>query len=226
MKKSATKNLHVLYVEDDEVARENGIEYLENYFDHIYAASDAFEGLKLYREVHPDIIITDIQMPKLNGLEFVKQIRKENKETQIIVITAHNDTAYLLQAIELQLIKYLIKPVQESAFKEALRLCIESIHTKYSNIIELAENTLFDRYNQTLLRDGEVVILRTKELQLLCLLLKHKNRYVTYSEIEHQIWRESGMSNDALKTLMKNLKAKLPQNLIYNLSGTGYKIEY
>jgi two-component system, OmpR family, response regulator VanR len=54
MKRLATKNLHVLYVEDDDVARENGIEYLENYFDHIHAASDAFEGLKLYRDVHPE----------------------------------------------------------------------------------------------------------------------------------------------------------------------------
>lgn len=225
MDKSSTKNLHVLYVEDDDVARENGIEYLENYFDHIHAASDAFEGLKLYREVHPEIIITDIQMPKLSGLEFVKQIRKENKECQIIVITAYSDTAYLLQAVELQLIKYLIKPVQEGAFKEALRLCVESIYNKNSNIVELPDNTFFDIYNQTLVCDGEVVILRTKELQMLNLLLKHKNRYVTYNEIEHHLWRESVMTSDALKTVMKNLKAKLPPNLISNLSGTGYKIE-
>lgn len=225
MEKLATKNLCVLYVEDDDVARENGIEYLENYFNYIYAASDAFEGLKLYREYHPEIIITDIQMPKLNGLEFIKQIRKENKETQIIVITAFSDTAYLLQAIELQLIKYLIKPVQESAFKEALQLCIDSIHNKDSSIIELSQNTFFDRYNQTLVCEGEIVTLRTKELQLLNLLLKYKNRYVTYSEIESHIWRESVMSADALKTLIKNLKSKLPPNLISNLSGTGYKIE-
>lgn len=225
MDKAATKNLHVLYVEDDDVARENGIEYLENYFDHVYAASDAFEGLKLYREIRPDIIITDIQMPKLNGLEFIKQIRKENKETQIIVITAYSDTAYLLQAIELQLVKYLIKPVQEHAFKEALRLCVESIVNKDSNIITLADDTFFDTYNQTLLSNGELVTLRTKEIQMLVLLLKYKNRYVTYSEIEHYVWRNSVMTADALKTLVKNLKAKLPPNLIVNLSGTGYKIE-
>lgn len=225
MDRSATKNLHVLYVEDDDVARENAIEYLEHYFDHIYAASDAFQGLKLYRELNPDIIITDIQMPKLNGLEFIKQIRKENQETQIIVVTAYSDTTYLLQAIELRLIKYLIKPVQESGFKEALQLCIDSIRNKDSNIIELSQNTFFDRYNQTLVCEGEIVTLRTKELQLLTLLLKYKTRYVTYAEIENHIWRESAMSSDALKTLVKNLKTKLPPNLISNLSGTGYKIE-
>lgn len=225
MDRFATHNLHLLYVEDDDVARENAIEYLEHYFDHIYAASDAFQGLKLYRELNPDIIITDIQMPKLNGLEFIKQIRKENQETQIIVVTAYSDTTYLLQAIELRLIKYLIKPVQESAFKEALQLCIDSIRNKDSNIIELSQNTFFDRYNQTLVCEGEIVTLRTKELQLLTLLLKYKTRYVTYAEIENHIWRESAMSSDALKTLVKNLKTKLPPNLISNLSGTGYKIE-
>lgn len=225
MEKLATKNLCVLYVEDDDVARENGIEYLENYFDYIYAASDAFEGLKLYREYHPEIIITDIQMPKLNGLEFIKQIRKENKETQIIVITAFSDTTYLLQAIELQLIKYLIKPVQEGAFREALQLCVDSIHSKDTNIIEMSKNVFFDRYNQTLFDHGEMIPLRTKELLLLNLLLKYKNRYVTYSEIENHVWRDSVMSVDALKTLIKNLKAKLPPNVISNLSGTGYKIE-
>lgn len=225
MDTSATRNLHVLYVEDDDVARENGIEYLENYFDHVYAASDAFQGIKLYRELNPDIIITDIQMPKLNGLEFIKQIRKENKEAQIIVVTAYSDTAYLLQAIELQLIKYLVKPVEESAFKEALQLCIDSIRNKDTNVIELSKNVFFDRYNQTLFDQGEMISLRTKELLLLNLLLKYKNRYVTYSEIENYVWRESVMSTDALKTLIKNLKAKLPPNLISNLSGTGYKVE-
>ena len=225
MDKLVTKTLHVLYVEDDDVARENGIEYLENYFDHVYAAANAFEGLKLYREIDPDIIITDIQMPKLNGLDFIKQIRKENQETQIIVISAYSDTAYLLQAVELRLIKYLIKPVQESAFKEALQLCIESIINKESNIIQLSQDTFFDTYNQTLVCADTIITLRTKELQLLNLLLKYKNRYVTYNEIEHCVWRESAMSNDALKTLIKNLKNKLPPNLISNLSGTGYKIE-
>ena len=74
--------IKVLYVEDDDVARENGVEYLENYFHNIYEAPDAITALTLYEKHNPDIIITDIQMPKLNGLEFVKKIRQKDKETQ------------------------------------------------------------------------------------------------------------------------------------------------
>lgn len=223
--KKLFKNIKVLYVEDDDIARENGVEYLENYFEYIYEAPNAFTALKLYEMYKPDIIITDIQMPKLNGLEFVKKIRERDKKTQVIIITAHSDTEYLLKAVELQLIKYLIKPVTEKEFDDALHLCIENIQEDSSNIEKLASKTYFDKYNKTLVKENEIVKLRTKEIELLSLLLKYKNRYVTYSEIENYIWQENVMTKDALKTLVKNLKSKLPKDIISNLTGTGYKIE-
>ncbi len=217
--------IKLLYVEDDDIARENGIEYLENYFENIYEAPDALSALKLYEEVQPDIIITDIQMPKLNGLEFIKRVRQKNKKVQVIVLSAFSDKEYLFAAIELQLVKYLIKPIKEEELENALNLCIESIKNDSSNIVKLKENCNFDIYNQTLIFEDEIVKLRTKELDLLTLLIKNRNRYVTYEEIENFVWSHSVMSKDALKTVMKNLKAKLPKELISNLSGTGYKID-
>ena len=59
------KNIKILYVEDDEITRENAVEYLENFFENIYEAADAIKALQLYEKYKPDIIITDIQMPKL-----------------------------------------------------------------------------------------------------------------------------------------------------------------
>jgi len=218
------KNIKVLYVEDDEIARENGLEYLENYFDNIYEASDALSALKLYEKYQPHLIITDIQMPKLNGLEFIQRIRQKDKKVQVIVISAFSDKDYLFKAIELQLVKYLIKPVREKDYEEALNLCIDSINNDSSNIYELNEEFTFDIFNQTLVVKDTIVKLRTKEIDFLCLLLKNKNRYVSYSEIENYVWNDSAMSKDALKTLVKNIKTKIPKELISNLSGTGYKI--
>jgi len=224
---SPTKNIKILYVEDDEIARENGIEYLENYFDTIYDASNGLEALTLYDKYKPDIIITDIEMPKLNGLEFVERIRKEDDTTQIIITTAYSHKEYLFRAIELKLIKYLVKPINEKEFEEAIKLCIDNIDTdiKSSNIIHISDDSIFDTYNKTLVKNGELVKLRTKELDLLTLLIKNKTRFVTYIEIENEIWIDSVMTKDALKTVIKNLKSKLPDNSISNLSGTGYKIE-
>lgn len=225
MNKSSNKNIKVLYVEDDDIARENGVEYLENYFEHIYEAPDAIKALELYDEHKPDIIITDIQMPKLNGLEFLKKIREKDQTTHVIIITAFSDTEYLLKAVELKLVKYLIKPVKEEEFDEALKSCVESINEENSNIVQLSDDAYFDTFNLSLVVDGEIIKLRTKEIELLTLLLRYKNRFVTYSEIENYVWQDSAMSKDALKTLIKNLKSKLPKNLISNLTGSGYKIE-
>ncbi|MBY0541224.1 MAG: response regulator [Campylobacterales bacterium] len=225
MIKNINKNIKILYVEDDEIARENGIEYLENFFEQIYEASDAIKALQLYEKYQPDIIITDIQMPKLNGLEFIKRIRQKDKKTQIIIITAFCDKDYLLKAIELGLVKYLVKPVREKEFEEALFLCVNSLQNNESNIVKLENNSYFDIFNKNLVINEEIIKLRTKEILFLELLIKNKNRYVSYEEIENYVWNDSVMTKDALKTLVKNIKNKIPKNLILNLTNSGYKID-
>lgn len=219
------KNIKILVVEDDEIALENEVEYLQEYFENIYEAKDAIEALKIYEQIQPSIIITDIQMPKLNGLEFVQRIREKNDEVQIIILTAFCDKEYLLKAIELKLIKYLIKPINEKEFYNALLTCVNNLKNQKSNIINLGNNLIFDMYNLSLVHDNELIKLRTKEVDFLYLLLKNKDRFVTYIEIENFVWCDDVMTKDALKTLVKNLKKKIPSDLIINLNGTGYKID-
>lgn len=197
---------------------------MQEYFQNIYEAKDAIEALKIYEQVQPSIIITDIQMPKLNGLEFVQRIREKNDEVQIIILTAFCDKEYLLKAIELKLVKYLVKPINEKEFYKALQTCVNNLQNKKSNIINLGNNLIFDMYNLTLVQNEEIIKLRTKEVDFLYLLLKNKDRYVTYVEIENYVWRDDVMTKDALKTVVKNLKKKIPNDLIINLTGTGYKI--
>ena len=218
------KNIKILVVEDDEIALENEVEYLQEYFENIYEAKDAIEALKIYEQIQPSIIITDIQMPKLNGLEFVQRIREKNDEVQIIILTAFCHKDYLLKAIELKLVKYLIKPINEKEFYNALLTCVNNLKNQKSNIINLGNNLIFDMYNLSLVHNNELIKLRTKEVDFLYLLLKNKDRFVTYIEIENFVWCDDVMTKDALKTLVKNLKKKIPSDLIINLNGTGYKI--
>jgi DNA-binding response OmpR family regulator len=219
------QNIKILFVEDDDIARENAVEYLDEKFQEVIEAKDGLEAWQLYMQHQPQIIITDIMMPKINGLELVERIRKNDKKTHIIITSAFSTKEYLLRAIELQLVKFLIKPITQEQLDEALQMCCAMSSASLCNIIDLGHECYFDEYNKTVVCKKEVFQLRTKESLLLELLLKNTMRYVTYEEIEHVVWQNSSMSKDALKTLIRDLKNKLPQGVLKNLSGTGYKID-
>jgi len=103
------KNITVLYVEDEESVREEVAHFCKNFIPSFYTAQNGEEGLELFSKIKPDLVITDIQMPKMNGLEMIKKL---NSNTPIIVTTAYSDTDFFLEAIELQVSKFNIKPIK------------------------------------------------------------------------------------------------------------------
>lgn len=105
-----------------------------------------------------------------------------------------------------------------------MKLCLNSLNEDSSNIIKFDENSYFDIFNKTFVVKNEIVKLRAKEILLLEILIKNKNRYVTYEEIESYVWFDSIMTKDALKTLVKNIKIKISKDIIDNLTNVGYKI--
>lgn len=214
--------LTLLYVEDDEVIRQNAVEYLAEYFKEVYQAKDGLEGLACYEDHKPDMIITDIEMPRLNGLAMAKKIRKSDKSTPIIITTAYTDTKYLMQAVELQLIKYIVKPINSKKLHEALNLLIE--HLNINSIITIDTQTHYDSLNKNLMIDNTPIKLTHKELQLLDLLVKNHHRTVNYEEIENTIWYDDVMTKDALRALVRTLRQKLQGEYLENVSGFGYRL--
>ncbi len=101
----------ILYVEDDLETREELQFILEHYVAKLYIAKNGREGLALYREHQPDIVVTDIQMPEMNGLSMAADIRSINPEQAIVIISAYNDVEYLFRALELGIQHYITKPV-------------------------------------------------------------------------------------------------------------------
>ena len=217
-------NLSLLYVEDDPFILQNAIEFLNDLFLEVYGAKDGKEALDIYHEKKPDIIITDIDMPHLSGLELCKKIRKDDDTTPIIITTAFANQEYLLKAIELNLVKYLIKPIQEDDLLEALKSATHKLDKKEKSIITLADNLYFDTFNYTLKSDDELIKLSSNEIAFLELLLKNKHRIVSYKEIENFVWDGEYMSEDALKSLVKSLRKKTTKELIQNHSKIGYRI--
>ncbi|MBN2817038.1 MAG: response regulator transcription factor [Campylobacterales bacterium] len=218
----------ILYVEDEEAIRENYTLYLKKYFAHVYTAGDGEEAYKVYRDKKPELMLVDINIPKMNGLELVRKIRQNDRATKIIVLTAHADVNYLLDATELMLTKYLVKPITRSVLKDALNIAIEDMtnfNVSSNLIIPLKENFSFNIETRELFASGVKITLTNQEMQMLTLFLLNQNRTMSYEEIIYELWDEYSESKvSSIKTLIKKLRQKLPQGTIENVFAVGYKV--
>jgi len=112
----ALKDFKVLYVEDDENVREETTQLLKLIFSHIDTAVNGAEGLEKYSKNSYDLVITDIAMPVMNGIEMIRKIKKINENQKFIIMTAYNDVNFLLESIELGVDGYIIKPIELNKF--------------------------------------------------------------------------------------------------------------
>ncbi|MEA1983944.1 MAG: response regulator, partial [Campylobacterota bacterium] len=109
-------SLKLLYVEDNEEARESMLVILKLFFADIVIAVDGNDGLKKFKSNNIDLIITDINMPNLNGLEMAQKIKEFNQEVPILILSAHNESDYFLQGIQIGIEGYLLKPLEMEQF--------------------------------------------------------------------------------------------------------------
>ena len=215
----------LLYIEDNEATRLVTTMFLEPYFSSIVEATNGREALKLYEEERPDIIISDIEMPQMNGLEFSKKIREKDKKTPIIITTAYTSVEYLLEAVTLKLIKYINKPLKETDLLEALDVAFRELESKNPSLVQLNKILFYDTFNHTLTSKGELIHLSSSESKLLDILIKNRDRIVSYTEIEHYIWEDKYMSFDSLRSLVLKTRKLVGKSVIQNISKTGYKIK-
>ncbi len=114
------RSLKLLYVEDDENVRIPTAKLLDRCSKELYIACDGVEGLELFKKYSPDVVVTDITMPRMDGLEMAEQIRKTSQFTPIIVTTAHFDAEFLMRAISIGINQYIAKPVDFSMLIDKL----------------------------------------------------------------------------------------------------------
>ena len=133
--KMDAEGLSVLYVEDNHALRENASKLLSKIFDTVHSAQDGEKGLASYKEFHPDIVITDIKMPNMSGLELASHIRKISLDTKILIMSAFDDKENLHQGIDIGISGFLAKPVaMQELVKELHKIVKEITDTKNKNL--------------------------------------------------------------------------------------------
>lgn len=126
------KKSTILYLEDEDIIRSETISIFEKFFKKVLTATNGEEGLSLY-QTHKDeidIVLTDINMPKMNGIEFMAAIRKETYELPILIVTAFNDVDVLGKAIKLNVADYIVKPMQMNSTLKIFDKILTDIHNK------------------------------------------------------------------------------------------------
>ena len=123
-------DISVLYVEDEDFTREQIHQLLQTRVRQVFVAQNGAEGLELFRKNGPDLVVTDILMPVLDGLKMVTEIRSGNRNIPIIVTTAYSETSYMMGAIDAGVDQYVIKPIELERFFAAIEKCAEIIESR------------------------------------------------------------------------------------------------
>lgn len=218
----------ILFVEDEKAIRDNYITYLKKYFANIYEADNGESALKVYKEKRPELLIIDINIPKLSGLELLKKIRETDCATRAIMLTAHSDVNTLLQATELNLTKYLVKPITRVQLKEALHMALEEMQnfTITSNTtLSLRGGYLWNFQTNELSLDGTVINFTKTESKFISYIMQNHKQICLNDDIIYEIWDDYDEKKmNSLKSLVHKVRQKLPEDFLENIFGLGYKV--
>ena len=219
-------SLKLLYIEDDRDIQEIYLNLLQEHIGEVYCANDGEEGYEKYLEIKPDIILLDINMPKIDGLTLAKKIREIDKDVKIIITTSYSDREKLLQAIELYLIKYILKPIEPNILKDALFKAIKEIEKEQGKLFYLDKITIWNSTNQQLIENGIEIRLTKNERRFLMLISSNPSKVYTFFEIfDYLSYDDFDKEYDAnqIRALVKLVRKKVPKDAIINIYGEGYR---
>ena len=231
-----SKELTVLFVEDHKDLRENSVDMLKNFFTQVHSAVDGDEAFTKYQDFYKnnskyyDIVISDIQMPKIDGVELTKNIYTINPSQIIIILSAFDDSKYLLPLINLGIERFIKKPIDYKELIKVLLLSSKKLSKKdnklnLSHKINLDDNFSFDREKNTLFNKNKNIYLTKYEIIFMQLLTTNVGKIYTNEEIviNYTFYNEN-LDAQNIRKLISKLRKKLPKDIIESIYGIGYRI--
>ncbi len=218
------KNLTVLLVENNSDSKKIIYDILIDNFEKVITAQNGDEGLKKFKKYNPNMVITNVFMPIIDGLDMAKCIKEISKDTPIIILSTHCEKETLLKAIDVGIDKFLIKPIMPGDFLETIEnVAKNKIET--TNIIKIGNGYSFNKIKRVLIREGVEISLTKKELAFVSLLIKRFGTLVLHDEIKSVVWVGESVTEAAIRTFVKRVRDKVGSSFIKNVPGLGYKIE-
>lgn len=215
----------ILLLEDDMALHETVKDFLESLKYEVISSFDGDDARDKAYEHNFDLLLLDVNVPKLSGFELLSEIRGMENLTPAIFITSLNGITDLESGYDSGCDDYIKKPF---ALKE-LQLRVETLlkrefyHNK-SDTIVLPNGCSFDTNRDNLIQNETLVSLANKELKLLKLFLQHKNELVSHEMIESSLWEyDEDISESAVRTYIKHLRQILGKDTIVSIKKSGYK---
>ena len=180
--------MKILVVEDDKVIREGICEYLSEFGYEMYEAEDGRKALDIFKDKDINLIILDIQIPLLNGLEVLKEVRKESK-IPILMLTAFSDEEYKISAFSSLADGYIEKPFSLPVLKVRIDSLIKRYYKEVEKFIYKDLEVNFSSYTAKV--KNEFIDVNAKELEILKYLLENEGHVLTRNQIIDNVWKET-----------------------------------
>jgi len=215
--------MKILLLEDDTALAHILVDYLEDEYEVVQTYSMK-KALSLTEEQKFDLYIFDINVPDGDGISLLRELREFNDATPAIFITAFHDTKYLKSAFGAGANDFIKKPFD----LDELGVRIENLkrHFGLDSLIELGDSLTFDTKTHTLAQGDKKIHLTQKESECLHYFYKNRHRVISSDELLQNFWEFDEMpSDDAIRTIVKNLRKYIGKEHIVNIRGEGYKYE-
>ena len=225
--KKYTSTMSILLAEDYEELHESLLRTLRTLFKNVDGAYDGKEAIELYKKNSYNLVLSDISMPNINGVELSKMIKEQNPQQNILILSAHRDAEYLHQLINIGVRRFIQKPVSlENLLDEFYTVCsILYGENELKNIIKLNEDTIYKLKEKQILIDNKEVTLTNYEERLLSMLIQKRNQNISAEEVVNTFYLDGiDISLENVRKHIYKLRKKLPDELIQNIHGVGYKI--
>lgn len=220
----------ILIIEDDQRVAELLKKGLEEFGYHITVAFDGEMGLRMFRSTHPELIISDIVLPKVNGFELVKEIKSEHPSIPIIMLTALGTTDDKLDGFDAGADDYMVKPFDIRELEARIRVLLKRptsspAETQVSELLyaDLKANLL----TKTVYRKEQEIKLTPKEFNLLTYMMQHPERVLSRVEIAEKVWDthfDTGTNfiDVYINYLRKKIDRDFDHKLIHTKPGMGF----